>query len=901
MTRTPMPRAAAAIATAAVTAAAAAGSLAATAGTVAADGARAVYVNEVLPHLSANSLLSPTPAATPVTIGVMIAHPNQAAEDSYVHDEYTPGTAAYGHWLSPAQFQQRFGVSSAALNAVTAWLRAGHLSVETIPGVSDYVLATGTASNVGSLLQVHFGQYRTTNGAVRANDRAPSAPASLNIFGFAGLDTLQGPHLNKYSPAYQPHLPAQPRPASTPAIGPNTNVGLSTPQVLWDVYDQPAVNKGEGETMAIFGWGVTDGVERDLRFEEKEFKLPGTSFHVSHYGPEQVTDVGGLGEWDLDTQSSTGMSPDTQGLKLYFGAAGTDPDIIGAYKAWVADPNGPLQGSSSFGGCEEAPGTDNLSNGGPGNPNGEIVISNANQDLYDAALKQAVAEGRTMFASTGDTGSSCPVVGVDVNGIGNEAVPLLGYPAASAYAVAVGGTILYYDGDGSPGNPATRALEYAWPYTGGGTSAFIAAPPWQASVPTIVGHCASDPHGNQYSPPAPLCRGTPDVAAQSGDFQLGTGADPNGYTITSGGSTDQPGGGTSLSSPLWLGMWTRVQAASAHGTGFAAPQIYAIGSDSTKSANDFNDIVAGANGYYQAHPGWDYVSGFGSPDVANIMKDVDNGNITPVHDTPPPQVVTSIPALPIHINPCGPLFTGQPGSDSVSPPLVGPTPVEQGMNPQLDVLAGDMALSPDGKSLITTMVIQNLNKNLPPGGQANQYYFDWAFQGRDWYSVVQVDSSGNVTFNDGETVQTNDPQGRTPGRTTRTDADPGSFGDGPNGRIVVQVPLSAVGNPKVGDVLSAPTASVQEQEGVILPTYDTAGPEYDFQLGATCSTVTTTGNVTGGVHGATTLVQNAVPGLPNTAAPAAAPLAGMVAGFGLAGLLALGRRRRRRSRGVAWD
>src|SRR5258708_37332352 len=104
--------------------------------------------------------------------------------------------------------------------------------------------------------------------------------------------------------------------------------------------------------MAIFGWGVTDGVERGLRLEEKEFKLPATRFQVAHYGPEPVTDVGGLGEWDLDTQASTGMAPNTQGLKLYFGAAGTDPDLIAAYNASATEPRGPLQRTASFGGSE---------------------------------------------------------------------------------------------------------------------------------------------------------------------------------------------------------------------------------------------------------------------------------------------------------------------------------------------------------------------------------------------------------------------------------------------------------------------------------------------------------------------------------------------------------------------
>ena len=537
------------------------------------SGPRALYVNEVLSGIAHASVVAPTDPQSEVAFAVMISHPQQAAEDRYIHDEYSRGTAAYGHWLSPAEYQARFGVSSESQVAVAEWLHSGGLQVTAIPVVTDYLLASGTAARVGDLLDGRFNQVRSTAGVVRANDRAPSAPASLHIFGFTGLDTLQGPRLNRFSPANRPVVSATP--AQHRALGPNTSTGLSTPQVLWDVYAQPAVNKGEGQTMAIFGWGVTDGVERDLRFEEREFKLPATSFSATHYGTEKITDISGLGEWDLDTQSSTGMAPDTQGIKLYFGNAGSDPDLIAAYKAWVADAQGPLQGSSSFGGCEQAPGTQNFA-GGPGNPQGVLIIANASQDLYDAALKQAVAEGRTMFASTGDTGSSCPAVQpLTLNGITNEAVPLLSYPAASAYAVAVGGTVLYYDGDGSAASPASRALEYAWPYTGGGSSAFIKAPDFQSGVATIVGHCISDGHGNPYSPAAPLCRGIPDISAQSGDFHVGTGLLPNGYTITTGGSTDQPGGGTSLSSPLWLGMWTRIQAASATGTGFANAQIYA--------------------------------------------------------------------------------------------------------------------------------------------------------------------------------------------------------------------------------------------------------------------------------------------------------------------------------------
>jgi hypothetical protein len=80
------------------------------------------------------------------------------------------------------------------------------------------------------------------------------------------------------------------------------------------------------------------------------------------------------------------------------------------------------------------------------------------------------------------------------------------------------------------------------------------------------------------------------------------------------------------------GMWARVQAASAGGTGFADPVIYKVAKNATDYARDFNDYQVGTIGAYQAAPGWDYVTGWGTPVLKSFMQDVDGG-ITPV--TPP--------------------------------------------------------------------------------------------------------------------------------------------------------------------------------------------------------------------------------------------------------------------------
>src|SRR5204862_8335851 len=165
------------------------------------------------------------------------------------------------------------------------------------------------------------------------------------------------------------------------------------------------------------------------------------------------------------------------------------------------------------------------------------------------------------------------------------------YPSASPYAVAVGGTDLNSDG----ANPPKRLSETAWEFTGGGNSTQIPAPSYQAGVaPTAF-------------------RSTPDVAALSGDVPTG-----NAMTITDSSGADQQGAGTSLSSPLWLGMWTRIQAAAAgKGLGFANYSLYKVAQASP--GRDFYDVTIGDNQPYPAKPGYDNTTGWGTPEVSQLM------------------------------------------------------------------------------------------------------------------------------------------------------------------------------------------------------------------------------------------------------------------------------------------
>lgn len=79
-------------------------------------------------------------------------------------------------------------------------------------------------------------------------------------------------------------------------------------------------------------------------------------------------------------------------------------------------------------------------------------------------------------------------------------------------------------------------------------------------------------------------------------------------------------GGTSLSSPLALGVWARLQSSHGNKLGFASPLFYKHPTPlpSVSSGPGFHDIVGGCNGLFCAIPRYDYVTGLGTFDVSQI-------------------------------------------------------------------------------------------------------------------------------------------------------------------------------------------------------------------------------------------------------------------------------------------
>ncbi|MDQ6617054.1 MAG: protease pro-enzyme activation domain-containing protein [Actinomycetota bacterium] len=86
--------------------------------------------------------------ATPMQVGVALSRPDPAGEVAFYQRLYQPASGDYRQFLTPDQFNQRFGVAAPAYQQTVTWLQGAGLSVDTSVVSRDYLLATGTVAQI---------------------------------------------------------------------------------------------------------------------------------------------------------------------------------------------------------------------------------------------------------------------------------------------------------------------------------------------------------------------------------------------------------------------------------------------------------------------------------------------------------------------------------------------------------------------------------------------------------------------------------------------------------------------------------------------------------------------------------------------------------------------------------
>jgi hypothetical protein len=251
------------------------------------------------------------------------------------------------------------------------------------------------------------------------------------------------------------------------------------------------------------------------------------------------------------------------------------------------------------------------------------------------------APGITFVASSGDSGSS--------------GAPE--YPAASPNVLAVGGTTLSVTQQGS------YVSESAWRDSGGGSSRYESEPSYQTNALTASG--LNSGH-----------RTTPDV---SWDANPSTGVSVYDSVRYDGQSGWWTVGGTSVGAPSWSGLIAITdQGLALNGVGSLAnaqSSIYQL------SSSSLNAITTGSNGEYKAGPGYDLVTGLGTP-IANQLV--------------PNLVTLNLPATTLPVGPGG-------SSTGSSPFSGGKVPINPSFTIQTPTLNGTV-IDPSTTSTSTTSI-----------------------------------------------------------------------------------------------------------------------------------------------------------------------------------------------------
>ena len=569
----------------------------------------------------------------------------QATLDQYTEELSDPNSPNFHRWLTAAQFGEQFGVAQSDLDAVSSWLRAMGLNVESVAPNRMLITFSGSAGQVGRAFHVRMDKLNVDGSAHVANMNDPQIPAALAPV-VAGIVKL-----NDFAPRAM-HTKIQPRSLSHPNAGPSADTtdraAISpdftyspqyhyvSPQDLATIYNLNPLfesgHTGRGQTIVVLEdsdvYSAADWTQFRKNYGLTRPYIYGnfTQTHPSSAAApcDDPGDNGDDVEAIIDAQWASAAAPDANIVLASCANTYNFGPLIALYNYLNASTPPPAIISISYGASEAEQGdTGNL--------------------LINALFQQAAAEGVSLFVSTGDSGgdnnttdrkNNVAVTGISVNGLGS-----------TAYNVAVGGTDFedsylgdtdtYWNTSNTPFFGSARSylpeipwnescgsvllanyLGYAKTYgpdgfcnsaiasgngflnvgaASGGPSAIYAKPSWQ----------------RVYGNPSDGVRDLPDVSLFAADAPWGHAYvlcySAAGYSCVQGYFYDA--GGTSFASPIMAGIQALVNQKVGDRVGNPNPTYYALarneyGASGSSSCNSslgnatsprctFHDVTAG--------------------------------------------------------------------------------------------------------------------------------------------------------------------------------------------------------------------------------------------------------------------------------------------------------------------
>ena len=565
-------------------------------------------------HPGRSKVVGALATGTELPVTVTLKPRDPAGLAAYAAGVSTPGSPIYHHYLSVSGFRDRFGPTAQDVAGVESSLAAQGLRPGPVSANGLAIPVSATAGELGHAFSLSFQKVSLESGRTAfANTQAPQFSASVagNVQGVIGLNSLAVPHpqgirtdvgRGRNPRALKANVvTGGPQPCST-AASTASGQGVHTADQIASAYRFSSLyadgDKGAGQTIALFE------LEPNLTSDVATYQsCYGTTTSVKYVKVDGGAGVGpGGGEAALDIEDVIGLAP--QANVVVYQGPNTNPGAYDTYSKIISQDTAKVV-STSWGMCES----------------GEASIIASESTLF----QEAVTQGQSVFASSGDSGSEdCgtgdnslavddPASQPDVTGVGGTTMPTLGPPPKQT---------VWNNNSGA---------------TGGGISSIWPMPTYQSGAPASLHVINSQSSGSPCSTTTgSYCREVPDVSAD---------ADPDtGYLIYwQGGWTGI--GGTSAAAPLWAAFTALVNASSGcNGTpiGFANPVLYEAAANAYST--EFSDVTSGDNdltdsngGSFPAGKGYDMATGLGTPIGSTLPATLCNGG------TPPPGVTVADP------------------------------------------------------------------------------------------------------------------------------------------------------------------------------------------------------------------------------------------------------------------
>ncbi|MFC1411225.1 protease pro-enzyme activation domain-containing protein [Streptacidiphilus sp. N1-12] len=501
---------------------------------------------DVVQAVGHSARVGAVPAGRSLSVTVSLTPRDPAGLTAFLKQVADPASAQYRHYLTVKQFADRFGASASSIAQVTDYLKGQGLTVGQATANHLSLQATGSAATVQKAFGTSLATYHDAAGKrdFFANTAAPVLPANIA----AAVTDVAG--LSDYA-TYSHFSTRLAKPAASKAV-----TGLTPAKARTGYNVASAISagyNGSGSTVALLEFSA---------FKQSNITTYDNYFSLSTPTPAVVkagggtTDLSGEDEVELDIEVVQALAPGAT-IKVYE-APNSDAGEIALYSLVVSND---VPSVSTSWGIDEADETA------------------SNRTALNTDFQEAAAQGQSVFAASGDSGS-------DDAGNGGTSVD---FPASDPYVTGTGGTALTLTSAGA------WSKETAWNGSGGGVSSYFATPSFQTGVNT----------GSK--------RSVPDVAADA--------SPSTGWAVYSEGSWAEFGG-TSAAAPNWAAFTaiynSEARAKSKPAFGYANNTIYTLAASSSYGSA-FHDVKTGSNGAYSAGTGYDKVTGWGSYNGAGFL------------------------------------------------------------------------------------------------------------------------------------------------------------------------------------------------------------------------------------------------------------------------------------------